>query len=1071
MTEDVTEYQDPDKEYESLDNDSYTDNLSETLKSRASSMETDQFDYDLGFDETSLKNVRDYIRSESEDEENDVDWLESDLDMQSEVDSWTTTNESEGVEYEIKEENVNKSDRCVIVDIINGNLVHCQNNVFRPLRQLVGIWELDYNSVDEIVKANQLGASHLLGVCSSHFNFDQKQLHNRGLKNSVPTDKSWIYKRRCLFCHNDKYFFSRGEGCKQHSWKVLERNVHIPCCGIKVCPIFTKNILASRSKDTIRARYICSNCLEYEGGHYYQRQGKGNDPYSCVDCHAEDNSMSLNFLGRWIQDVAASSDQIVKDLLLEELSSLLVSVFKKKSSLHSSKSNEQEQQALSSSYSNPNLPSFLAIKIALRLNKVNLTKMKDTNRYCSLFKKQSKELGEAFGQVIWNSRSDIRKNKKELEEPQCLEQYCDSFPVYVRNFFDGLVISIQKKKWEVVQKKRIQRELTPTDFNMLRAEKISIFLISTIFTISFPGVYFWLNYVMSSICKKPKLQGSLYAILCMANVVSHTKRHERRLAKKGVNIQERLIKGENVWNLCVIDNIDFREETFLYNNIFDAAGRTINATLRMVFQFRLPLPLSKITAKSESTNYHFFVGISKFVENELQKFEDTFSFLLNLYGKDFDIKEVREKLWESFEMECQFEPPNVVILEPGNNPNNTENIHDAVRMYFDDVGVENLEVACDEAIFRRLNTLNKTNVRPLLGAWHTSKAMCITLLTIFSGYGIYDLAAHLGVNYLDKLEKVIDYSATCHVLEHIWVIVGIALSQYTQDKNLTMKDIPNSNCNLLKVWYLFFYWAGFWLGHKTGIRYGHYDLQFQNLYTFAPLFPVAGRNNYAQSVTYFISTIEKDTGLQNILRYICSINLTRPGHCFAFDEALEQFGVTFIKQNIGSAKQSIDDLKLQIMSIQAERDHLNLLISEYINDNSLILTERNMKSRKDELWRLVANLKLAFEHPNSIVTDEFFKGATQNTEQGFQRLFNCYNIGVNRLHDIYEQDVKKSITRNTCGRRMKNIVTNTISQQKQQKQKRQQQNVESRQPKRQRKTNTNTLEHDIQHNVNECQTQ
>ena len=40
-------------------------------------------------------------------------------------------------------------------------------------------------------------------------------------------------------------------------------------------------------------------------------------------------------------------------------------------------------------------------------------------------------------------------------------------------------------------------------------------------------------------------------------------------------------------------------------------------------------------------------------------------------------------------------------------------------MYFNNVGiddVENLEIVCDEAIFRRFNTLNETNIRSLLGA-------------------------------------------------------------------------------------------------------------------------------------------------------------------------------------------------------------------------------------------------------------------------------------------------------------------------------------------------------------------
>ncbi len=128
-------------------------------------------------------------------------------------------------------------------------------------------------------------------------------------------------------------------------------------------------------------------------------------------------------------------------------------------------------------------------------------------------------------------------------------------------------------------------------------------------------------------------------------------------------------------------------------------------------------------------------------------------------------------------------------------------------MYFNDIGIDgvkNLEIACDEVIFRRFNTLNEMNIQLLLGAWHTLKAMYITFLMIFSEYRIYDLAAHFGVCYLDKLEKVINYSATYHVLDYLWIIISIALNQYTQNNNLTMKEILNSNHNLLKVWYLFF---------------------------------------------------------------------------------------------------------------------------------------------------------------------------------------------------------------------------------------------------------------------------
>ncbi len=53
--------------------------------------------------------------------------------------------------------------------------------------------------------------------------------------------------------------------------------------------------------------------------------------------------------------------------------------------------------------------------------------------------------------------------------------------------------------------------------------------------ISFSEVHFWINYVMSSICRKQKLLSFLYAILCMANVILHTQYHEQKLAKKKAN--------------------------------------------------------------------------------------------------------------------------------------------------------------------------------------------------------------------------------------------------------------------------------------------------------------------------------------------------------------------------------------------------------------------------------------------------------------------------------------------------------------------------------------------------------
>ena len=59
-------------------------------------------------------------------------------------------------------------------------------------------------------------------------------------------------------------------------------------------------------------------------------------------------------------------------------------------------------------------------------------------------------------------------------------------------------------------------------------------------------------------------------ILCTAGIVSHTQRHERRLEKtkmSEIKPKEKLLQGKNIWNLCVIDNINFKEY-FLLLEIF-----------------------------------------------------------------------------------------------------------------------------------------------------------------------------------------------------------------------------------------------------------------------------------------------------------------------------------------------------------------------------------------------------------------------------------------------------------------------------------------------------------------------
>ena len=44
----------------------------------------------------------------------------------------------------------------------------------------------------------------------------------------------------------------------------------------------------------------------------------------------------------------------------------------------------------------------------------------------------------------------------------------------------------------------------------------------------------------------------------------------------------------NILNLAVIDNIDMKDKTFQYGNIYNVVCNTAHAILRMVFQFERP---------------------------------------------------------------------------------------------------------------------------------------------------------------------------------------------------------------------------------------------------------------------------------------------------------------------------------------------------------------------------------------------------------------------------------------------------------------------------------------------------
>ncbi|UZN99315.1 uncharacterized protein OCT59_000593 [Rhizophagus irregularis] len=63
---------------------------------------------------------------------------------------------------------------CVIIDMLDGKIQRCNSKKkLRRLWQMIGIWQID----NEEVKAKNFLIENL-GVCYSHFLYDQNQLHS-----------------------------------------------------------------------------------------------------------------------------------------------------------------------------------------------------------------------------------------------------------------------------------------------------------------------------------------------------------------------------------------------------------------------------------------------------------------------------------------------------------------------------------------------------------------------------------------------------------------------------------------------------------------------------------------------------------------------------------------------------------------------------------------------------------------------------------------------------------------------------------------------------------------------------
>ncbi|RHZ86582.1 hypothetical protein Glove_48g132 [Diversispora epigaea] len=119
----------------------------------------------------------------------------------------------------------------------------------------------------------------------------------------------------------------------------------------------------------------------------------------------------------------------------------------------------------------------------------------------------------------------------------------------------------------------------------------------------------------------------------------------------------------------------------------------------------------------------------------------------------------------------------------------------------------------------------------------------------------------------------------------------------------------------------YYLWAEIWKAHRIGIQFPDLNkkLQCVEAYKLPNLFDNNLKNENSKHI------------------------------CFGFDEALETFGVRFIKQNITGNTINENNLKMNIKAAQTERERIDFFLSEFLEDTSISQSPRAIDARKESL--------------------------------------------------------------------------------------------------------------------------
>ncbi|CAG8554802.1 1631_t:CDS:2, partial [Acaulospora morrowiae] len=165
----------------------------------------------------------------------------------------------------------------------------------------------------------------------------------------------------------------------------------------------------------------------------------------CIAEHSNDTTTALYHFAKLIEIVAESEDDNVKKHLLQALYPCL-----KNFDLNSSSTQINK------------LPSLFVVNTAFKIKKLDFSKQL---KQFTLKPKKCEEFGDLLALEILKSRTSLSSHKETLESPKTLQQYYEAMPKCLTSFFDGLILTLQLKNYEIVKRKQKERKTTITELS------------------------------------------------------------------------------------------------------------------------------------------------------------------------------------------------------------------------------------------------------------------------------------------------------------------------------------------------------------------------------------------------------------------------------------------------------------------------------------------------------------------------------------------------------------------------------------------------------------------------------